>query len=98
MALALIWSPRALSDIEGIAAYINRDSTLYAESTVSKIFESAQPLVDYPKMGRVVPETGIETIRELFIFQYRLVYEIIDKEVHILAIIHGKRILKADEI
>ena len=46
----------------------------------------------------MVPETGIETIRELFIFQYRLIYEIIDKEVYILAIVHGKRILKADEI
>ena len=98
MALALIWSPRAIADIEDIAEYISRDSAMYAESTVSKIFESAQPLVDYPKMGRVVPETGIETIRELFIFQYRLIYEIIDKEVHVLAVVHGKRIVKADEI
>ncbi len=96
MALALIWSPRALADIEDIAEYISRDSAIYAASTVAKIFEAVQPLIDYPRMGRVVPEAGIETIRELFIFQYRLIYEITGEEIHILAVVHGKRILKID--
>jgi plasmid stabilization system protein ParE len=46
MALALLWSPRALTDIEDIAEYIHRDSPLYAASTIAKIFNSAQPTFD----------------------------------------------------
>ncbi len=70
----LIWSADALDDIEAIGDYISRDSEFYAESTVLKIYEAPQNLVNFPKQGRVVPEVGDEDIRELFVFQYRIIY------------------------
>ncbi len=94
----LIWSPDALDDIEAIGDYISRDSEFYAESTVLKIFEAPQNLVNFPKLGRVVPEVGDEDIRELFVFQYRLIYEIKSNEIQILTVIHGKRLLDKDQI
>jgi toxin ParE1/3/4 len=94
----LIWSPDALDDIEAIGNYISRDSEFYAESTVLKIYESPQSLVNFPKRGRVVPEIANEDIRELFVFQYRLIYEIKSNEIHILTVIHGKRLLDKDQI
>ncbi|QII13221.1 type II toxin-antitoxin system RelE/ParE family toxin [Candidatus Kuenenia stuttgartiensis] len=34
----IIWSPDALEDIEAIGEFVARDSDLYAESTIQKIF------------------------------------------------------------
>lgn len=98
MGYKIIWSPDALDDIEAIGEYIARDSEFYAESTVFKIYEAPQSLINLPKLGRVVPEIGDETIRELFVFQYRIIYEIKSNEIHILTVIHGKRLLDKDKI
>ena len=94
----LIWSPDALDDIEAIGNYISRDSEIYAESTVLKIYEGPQNLVNLHKQGRVVPEVRDEDIWELFVFQYRIIYEIKCKEIHILTVLHGKRLLDKDQI
>jgi len=42
-------------------------------------------------MGRVVPEMGDESIRERFIYSYRLVYRIEPERILVVAVIHGKR-------
>jgi plasmid stabilization system protein ParE len=55
------------------------------------LFEAPLPLIKFPHLGRVVPETNTETIRELFVHEYRLMYEIAATEIHVLAIIHGRR-------
>ncbi|MDR4496725.1 MAG: type II toxin-antitoxin system RelE/ParE family toxin [Candidatus Scalindua sp.] len=94
----IIWSPDALDDIEAIAKYISRDSEFYAESTVLKIYEVPQSLVNFPKRGRVVPEIGNENIREIFSFQYRIIYEIKCNEIHILTVIYGKQLLDKNQI
>jgi len=94
----IIWSPNALGDIEAIGEFISRDSQFYAESTAQKIFETPEPLEQQPKLGRIVPEIGDESIRELFVFQYRLIYEIHVDEIHILTVIHGKRLLRKEQI
>jgi toxin ParE1/3/4 len=36
----------------------------------------------------------IWSIREIFIFQYRIIYEILISEIHILTVVHGKRIIE----
>ena len=93
MALELIWSQEALEDIESIASYIQKDSSIYAKSVVSKIFEKVEILADFPEIGRVVPEISQKEIRELFVYSYRLVYRINTKNIIIIAVIHGRRII-----
>ncbi len=63
----IIWSPDALDDIDAICSYIARDSIYYAESVADSFFEAAQNLIKFPSMGRVVPEFGKKSIRELFV-------------------------------
>ena len=94
MDFKLIWSPQAIEDIQAIAEYIGRDSSIYAESTVERIFQAPEKLKQFPKLGRVVPEKNDEAIREIFVFQYRIIYEILTSEVHILTVVHGKRIIE----
>ncbi|MSV34325.1 MAG: type II toxin-antitoxin system RelE/ParE family toxin [Bryobacterales bacterium] len=42
--------------------------------------------------GRVVPELNESVIREIFVKQYRLIYEIRADQVVILAFLHGARL------
>jgi len=71
MAHRLIWSPRAIEDLEQIAEYISRDSEMYALSVAQSLFEAPVRLTEFPKLGRVVPEINRETMREIFVYSYR---------------------------
>ena len=94
MAYKLTWSEEALEDIDSIAAYIEKDSPVYAKAVVSKLFEKVEILTNFPELGRVVPEINNENIRELFIYSYRLVYKTTSDAIMIIAVIHGKRLLE----
>lgn len=93
MAFVIQWSPEAVEDLEAIAEYIARDSRFYAQSVVRKMLEVAESLADLPEMGRVVPELGDKNIRERFVYSYRLIYQIEEQQILIVAIVHGKRLL-----
>ncbi len=93
MARRVTWSPEAADDLEGIATYIARDSAAYARAIVSKVLATAKSLARFPEIGRVVPEVGDESIRERFVYSYRVIYRVEQHRVLILAIVHGKRLL-----
>ena len=94
MEYRVTWSPEALEYLESIAEYIERDSSFYAQSVVSKILGASRNIKEFPLIGRVVPELGDESIRERFIYSYRLVYQMRQQNILIVAVIHGKRLLK----
>ena len=94
MALKLEWSEEALEDIESIATYIEKDSPTYAKSVVSKFFEKAEILQEFSELGRKVPEFNDTTIREIFVYSYRLIYKLSKETVLLVAIVHGKRLLE----
>lgn len=62
---------------------------------VSIIIEKSETLHKFPKIGRTVPELEDESIRELIIYSYRMIYEIVKDENIIHAVIHGKRNLES---
>ena len=93
MACRVVWSRRALRDIEGIADYIARDSPAYASAVVRKIVSQTRRLARFPRSGRVVPEFDDEHIREVFAYSYRVIYRVSEKEVTVAAVVHGRRVL-----
>jgi len=94
MAFTLKWSEEALEDIESIATYIEKDSPTYAKSVVSKFFEKAEILQEFSELGRKVPEFNDATIREIFVYSYRLIYKLNQQDILFVAVVHGKRLLK----
>lgn len=93
MAHRVDWSPSALTDVEEIALYIERDSPLYAQAVVTKIVRATATLADFPCVGRIVPELNQADFRELFVYSYRVIYQVRAETVLIVAVIHGKRLL-----
>jgi addiction module RelE/StbE family toxin len=95
MAYRVVWSPRALDDVDSIASYISRDSTSHASAVVTKIIRATRTLRRFPFAGRMVPEFEDETLRERFIYSYRIIYRVQGQIVTVAAVIHGKRVLEA---
>jgi toxin ParE1/3/4 len=92
------WSKRSRSDLKSIFTYIASDSKFYAQKVMHSIIERAESLSTFPKRGRVVPEINDGSVREIFIFSYRMIYEVIDDDVFILTIVHGKRELSLEDV
>lgn len=90
----VIWSPRAVKDINEIAEYIAKDSLLYAKAQTRLFLEQGEKLEDHPYRGRVVPEIGIDNIRQILCGHYRIIYEILGNTVGILTIHQQARLLK----
>lgn len=76
MAYEINWSKEAVEDLYSIADYIAKDSRIYAQSVVAKIFDVSRSLASPPLIGRIVPEIGVAEIRERFVYSYRLIYQI----------------------
>ena len=89
----VLWMPSALEDLKGIQEFISRDSVYYANKFVDGVFDATEKLEIFPEMGRIVPELGIPSVREIFYGSYRIIYELIDDDASIVAVIHGKRLL-----
>ncbi len=94
MAYRVIWSRRALLDLEGIAEYIANDSAAYAAVVVRAIISQTKRLASFPRSGRKVPEFDEDDIRELLAYSYRVIYRVGGDEVLISAVIHGRRIFQ----
>lgn len=94
MAHELTWSPEAVEDVEQIARYIERDSAWYAQAVVARFVSAAESLRDLPERGRIVPELRDPSVRECFVYSYRVIYRVGAIEVLILAIVHGHRLLE----
>jgi toxin ParE1/3/4 len=94
MAHRLVWSQRAVQDLEAIAEYIVQDSPAYAAGVVRTVINQTKMLSRFPRSGRKVPEFDDENIRELLAYSYRVIYRIQEEEVLIAAVIHGKRLLQ----
>ncbi len=94
----LRWSEQALDDLDAVCLFIARDAPIAAKIFASKAFETSDRLEDAPRLGRVVPELGMEIVREVFVGSYRLIYRYhTDWDVvEVLTLHHGARLLKLD--
>ncbi|MFQ5639465.1 MAG: type II toxin-antitoxin system RelE/ParE family toxin [bacterium] len=91
MAKKVEWTESAWRDLEEIANYIAKDSSIYAASFVEGVKDLARSLRRFEERGRVVPEYDDPNIRELFIKSYRMLYHTADDTVYVICIIHGAR-------
>lgn len=92
----VIWAPQAIDDVEAIRAYVARDSAPYANLLVERIVAAVERLRDNPRSGRVVPELGDESIREVIHGRCRIVYRLRPDLVEIATVFHGARLFRLD--
>jgi addiction module RelE/StbE family toxin len=86
----ITWSPEALDDIDDIAEFHAKKDPLYAQTVVEELITKSRKLAYYPLRGRHVPELGAQDYREIFVYSYRLIYEVTGQAVLIIAAIPGR--------
>ena len=90
------WSEQAIHDIDQIAEYISKDSYLYAQNVVDRIFNIESILKSQPKIGKPVKEFTRISLKEIVEGNYRIIYKIISpNEIHIITVHHGAKKLSA---
>jgi addiction module RelE/StbE family toxin len=87
----VIWSPRAVADLEAIREHIASDSEQYAGLVVGRLVAAPGRLLQFPESGRMVPEFGRPNLRELVVPPYRLVYRLQGDVVEVVTVFHSAR-------
>ena len=87
----VIWAASALEDINSIAEYIARDSADQAAIFVTRLIEATDRLQEFPYSGRILPEMGNESCREIIYRAYRIMYRVEGDDVWITGVVHGAR-------
>ena len=91
----VIWTREAVEDVEAIKAYVARDSVRYAALLADRIVAAVGRLESFPESGRVVPEVGDESLREIIDGAYRIVYRLQADSVQVVTVHHAARLLGA---
>lgn len=91
MAQRIVWTEAAWDDLEATAEYIAKDSRRYAAALVREAKGVARSLASLSQRGRVVPELSDPSLRELFVRNHRLIYQVMPDAVYIVGFIHGSR-------
>ena len=87
----------ASSSLDSRRARLSRRGTVVHRgrltSRSSKVLEvvlaAAESLSVFSERGRVVPEIGSRSVREIFVYRFRVMYQVSSQEVRILAVLHG---------
>ena len=86
----VVWTAPAKQQLRDIFEYIRKSSPYYAVKVVETLVSRSETLETFPERGRIVPEFNSSSVREIYIYSYRLIYEIQSDRINILAVIHGK--------
>lgn len=93
MDFQVVWSRRALGDLKALVQYIARDNRTVAKRFGNLVVSKVDEVIQFPRMGRMVPEYHEDGLREILIPPYRVIYEIDDRRqtIAVLRIWHGAR-------
>ena len=83
------WSHEAEQWLREIYEYIAQDNPTAAGKVVSGIYDKAQLLSDFPRLGYKYREESEGEVRILLYGHYRIAYIITDDHIDILGVFHG---------
>lgn len=87
----VVWAQSAQSALDEALTDIANDSIDGAVRVLARALDAADTLSTLAERGRIVPEIGDPTLREVFVYDYRLLYRVGEDHVVIRAFLHGAR-------
>ena len=95
--MRVIWSPLALRRVAEIVDQMSSDRPATAVKWAEDLFDLVGRLRTFPDRGRIVPELGQPSIRELIYGDYRVVYKVEGAKIGVLTVRHGRRQFEVSE-
>ena len=96
--MKVAWSYVALGNLIETNKYIASENPEAARKVINDIFEVGNKIKVFPEKGRIVPELRRKNIREVFCYEYRIIYRIESKRIYVLTVLHMKQRLKKKHI
>jgi toxin ParE1/3/4 len=96
--VVIFWSIPARDDLKEIHDYIARDSKRYALRVTQDMRNKVKTLLEFPRLGKSVPEIGEEDVREINLYSYRIIYEVMPNIIYVHNIIHMHRNFKPEDL
>ncbi len=89
----VILTPQSLDDLEEIVTFIAKENPERARTFGNELIDRALSVATFPERGRVVPEIGEPSVREIIHGSYRIIYEILPghEAIYVLRFWHGAR-------
>ena len=87
----VVWTAQAREALIEALEYIAEDSRAAAERLLTDCLAAAASLAELSQRGHRIDEATDAEVRQLIVQRYRLLYEVTEAEIHILALIHGAR-------
>ena len=92
------FSQSAIEDLKSIKEYyLEQGAPQIGQDFVMAIVEHIESLATHPSIGRVVPEFGDDSIRELIHSPFRVVYLRESESINIIRVWRSERLLKLPE-
>jgi len=91
-ARAIVWTARAVRDLEDIRTYIEQDDPAAADRWIARLVERVERAAPFPFAGRAVPEVHREEVREVLERSYRIVYLVRERTIDVLTVFEGHRL------
>ncbi len=92
---AITFSGSAVDDLEDIRRHYDELSAPEAaERFLSEILKNIEKLKRFPLAGRVVPEFGVEFLREVVVPPFRIVYRVDPGRVRVVRVGRSERLLE----
>jgi plasmid stabilization system protein ParE len=92
------WAPLAEEQVAEAFAYIAVERPAAALRWFECVVTATESLSELPDQGRMVPEAQRQSVRELLVEPYRVVYFRGDDGLSILTVQHERRDLNLDDI
>lgn len=93
--IKITFAASAVNDLKAIRNwYGEQQAPAMGEKLINEVIFQIERLADFPESGRIVPEFGIENLREITYSPFRIVYRLDESRARIVRIWRSERLLK----
>ncbi len=96
--MRIVWAPLAIERAVEQAKYIAQDKPEAGRRWLGDLFTFVAKSAKFPRLGRQVPELARADLRELDFRGYRVIYRVEKRQISILTVRHGRRLLDPSEV
>lgn len=79
----MIWADTGRADLDTTVEYVSAESPTGAIHVFDALIAAAASLSEFAERGRAMPELGHDDVREIFVFSFRVIYQVTPDAVYV---------------
>ncbi|HEX3758133.1 MAG TPA: type II toxin-antitoxin system RelE/ParE family toxin [Kofleriaceae bacterium] len=87
----VVWAAGALEDLVAVLEDLAERDPGFERDLYEDVMAAAASLATLSERGRLVPELHDRRTREIFVREYRVMYEVHDERIAVVAFVFGRR-------